>query len=152
MMLGLTACDNDFLAKIGLGCFMEGKLCYESFNYSNTIQKSLVLTLAKDREYRIDEPFNKKDGTWINCTAINAKLTVCSMQVLKLPIDCGGRADIVRFDLQKWDLKFYGIELKENRTPPYIVNELSSNQLERLNLSKWAGKQGINPRQEVLCP
>ncbi|RYY80363.1 MAG: hypothetical protein EOO69_02925 [Moraxellaceae bacterium] len=151
IMLSLVGCSNDWLAKLGLGCFMEGKLCYDYFEYSNSVQKSLVLTLPKNIKYKIEEPFGKKDGTWIDCIAVKSDHTVCSLQVLKTSLKCADANDIVTYEANKWQLQFYEITLKENSIPPYIVNKIDNSRLNQLDILSWAKQQKINAKQEVLC-
>lgn len=84
LLITLCSCESDWKAKIGLGCFMEGKLCFDYFDYSNSYEKYLVLTLDNIK-FRIEASDNWSN--WLDCYAINSKKTICSLQQLTFPMN-----------------------------------------------------------------
>ena len=150
----LCSCESDWKAKIGIGCFMDGKLCFEYFDYSNSYEKSLIL-ISNDIKYRIEVGGNWFN--WLDCQAINTKRTICSLQQLnismdKLRDDCKGKLDIMKYPKDSWGLKYYSIDFESNSNPPYSINEINKKYIERIGLSNWVKTQSINDRQEILCP
>ncbi|OUY08289.1 hypothetical protein [Acinetobacter populi] len=150
----LIACKNDWKAKLGWGCFMEGKLCYKSLSYSNSIEQWLVLN-SKNKEYIIQIKDNRYN-TVLSCEAIDNETTVCSTQQLIIPLDqynkqCEGRMDFMKYPKDYWKLKYYMINYKKELKPPYIVNEISQNKLISLGLNTWMKKQSINVKHELIC-
>lgn len=149
----LIACSQDWKADLGLECHMNGKLCFESFDYSNSSEHYLILT-SNNINYRIEV---KNFWTnWLGCNSIDSVTTICSAQQLTIPLDdlnkqCEGKMDIVKYPKDKWVLKYYIIEYKNQLTPPYIINEVDANGLETLKLGKWQRNQVIDYEQELLC-
>nr|WP_174506053.1 hypothetical protein [Acinetobacter sp. Marseille-Q1620] len=149
----LSACDTDWKADLGIGCYMNGKLCFNSINYSNSSERSLVL-ISDNIDYTIQD---KNYWTnWLTCKAINSERTICSAQQLIIPIKdhkkrCVDKIDIVKYPKDKWVLKYYLIIYKKNLNPPYMLQEMDNRALMAIKLEGWQKKQAINYEQELLC-
>ncbi|ENW96123.1 hypothetical protein [Acinetobacter sp. NIPH 298] len=150
----LCSCESDWKAKIGIGCFMDGKLCFEYFDYSNSYEKYLIL-ISNDIKYRVEVGGNWSN--WLDCQAIDTKRTICSLQQLnismdKLRDDCKGKLDIKKYPKDYWVLRYYSIDYHIDNKPPYSINEINEQYVERIGLRKWMNTQSINDKQEILCP
>lgn len=149
----LIACSQDWKADLGLGCYMNGKLCFEHFNYSNSSATNLILT-SNNTNYQIE--VKNFWINWLGCKAIDSVKTICSAQQLTIPLNnlnkqCEGEIDIVKYPKEKWVLKYYVIEYKSKHIPPYVINDVDHNELETLKLGKWQQSQLIDYEQELLC-
>lgn len=154
LTLLLCSCTGDWKAKMELGCFMEGKLCYDYFNYSDSYEKYLILTL-NENEYKVEVGGNWSN--WISCQAVDNKSTLCSAQQLIIPFerlkrDCNGKLDILKFSKEYWQVKYYLVNLRINSNPPYSIEEVGNKYLVNNGFTKWKEKQLINEKQEILCP
>ena len=150
----LCSCESDWKAKIGISCFMDGKLCFGYFDYSNSYEKSLIL-ISDNIQYRIEARGNW--STWLDCRAINTRRTICSLQQLNISIDklrddCKGKLDVMKYPKDYWVLRYYSIDFKSNSRPPYLINEINKKYLDHIGLGDWVNAQSINGRQEILCP
>lgn len=150
----LQGCKQDWLARIGLSCYMEGKLCVDSFEYSHSVAQWLVLTSNK-KEYRI-ETTPKYEDFLLDCKVIDNENTACVMQQSMIPIEkwiqqCEGKMDILKLPKSQWILKYYLITYNSQSDPPYSVSEMNKQKLSEMSLDKWADKQLINEKQEVFC-
>ncbi|KEC82658.1 MULTISPECIES: hypothetical protein [unclassified Acinetobacter] len=149
----LIACSQDWKADLGLGCHMNGKLCFEHFDYSNSSATNLILT-SNNTDYQIE--VKNFWANWLGCKSIDSVTTICSAQQLTIPLkdlnkQCEGKIDIVKYPKDKWILKYYIIEFKIQDTPPYILKEVDENKLSNLKFENWQRKQAIDYEQELLC-
>lgn len=149
----LCSCESDWKAKVGIDCFMSGKLCFEYFDYSNSYEKYLIL-ISNGIKYRVEVGGNWSN--WLDCQSISNKRTICSLQQLNISMnelkdDCKGELDIMKYPKDHWILRYYLIDLKSNSSPPYSINAINRQYVEHVGLKKWVNKQSINYRQEILC-